>query len=216
MGTKFPFPSLWPLFHYCQILSSLRKFTWMPLMDPEPQKWQKVCFYERLKKNYLFKLYFFLYRGILAFCSNDVTNHTFGSGHPIQPLWSFASNRVSVFVFSMCAENSVLVVMAKLDWNFVFCCCCHIIECQDNFQLNGELLKMQKYPNLHGSTMFKSEMSQLYTNKLGENLELFLKLIWMDLSQFYISFCDTLFCIFFHQILGTNLYAQNKFHLDEK
>ena len=104
MGIKFPFPSLWPLFHYCQILSSLRRYTWMPLMDPEPQKWQKVCFYERLKKNYLFKLYFFLYRGILAFCSNDVTNHTFGSGHPIQPLWSFASNRVSFCFFHVCRE----------------------------------------------------------------------------------------------------------------
>ena len=33
----------------------------MPLMDPEPQKWQKVCFYELKdwKKNYLFKLHFF-------------------------------------------------------------------------------------------------------------------------------------------------------------
>ena len=57
------------------------------------------------KKNYLFKLYFFLYRGILAFCSNDVTNHTFGSGHPIQPLWSFASNRVSfLFFHNVCRE----------------------------------------------------------------------------------------------------------------
>ena len=39
------------------------------------------------KKNiYSNYMYLFLYRGILAFCSNDVTNHTFGSGHPIQPL----------------------------------------------------------------------------------------------------------------------------------
>ena len=114
MGTKFPFPSLWPLFHYCQILSSLRKFTWMPLMDPEPQKWQKVCFYERLRKKLFIQIILFLYRGILAFCSNDVTNHTFGSGHPIQPLWSFASNRVNFCFSHMCAENSVCSFLAKI------------------------------------------------------------------------------------------------------
>ena len=38
------------------------------------------------KKNIYSNYILFLYRGILAFCSNDVTNHTFGSGHPIQPL----------------------------------------------------------------------------------------------------------------------------------
>ena len=62
---------------------------------------------ERLKKKLFIQITLFLYRGILTFCSNDVTNHTFGSGHPIQPLWSFASNRVNFCFSHMCAENSV-------------------------------------------------------------------------------------------------------------
>ena len=74
----------------------------------------KGVFLWNIEKNYLFKLYFFLYRGILAFCSNDVTNHTFGSGHPIQPLWSFASNRVNFCFSHMCAENSVCSFLAKI------------------------------------------------------------------------------------------------------
>ena len=67
----------------------------------------KGVFLLKIEKILFIQIILFLYRGILAFCSNDVTNHTFGSGHSIQPLWSFASNRVSFCFSHMCAENSV-------------------------------------------------------------------------------------------------------------